>query len=526
MVNRPKGDSGNDFPGVFKTTGSTGGCPLIDRRQFISRLGLAGGTALAINSLGNAIAMGSGASGLKPDSIMLSRSISSIIPAPLLPGDAGEKPLIRVGFSRAKDEYYMGWPGAAYDTRANQALYTETMKKAADSLGVVLDIEEEPLRDIEYAGQFLQKTKASGADGALLVVMNLNDGWPMVRHFVDGRGDLPTVIFSPLGTQFTPHIKPYSETPNCFVGSTEDIEWLGSAIRMLKVVWQMRHTRIAVIENDRERPQRLEPLGISLVQLPLERFADAYDSTENSKEAEAIARKYNENARFVIEPSPDDIVKAARTYLANRKIMDESGCHAVTMDCLGLVTIKRTPPPCMAYMQLLNEGTCGCCERDINSALSLMLSSYLFGKPGFMHNPTPNTIRNNYGGAHCTAPTLMDGFDGTEAEYLLRNHHESDWGVAPQILLRENQKATVMKFISSETLMAATGTILYNIDTRPGSGIGGCRTSFQMAMDNVPNVRDIRGHHNLLVYGDHLNELRAWGQLAGIKMEHITGGPL
>lgn len=538
---------------------TSGCCSSPGRRQFLMRLGLAGGAAFAVNAAGGALAMnapggvthmnvpGSGdavntaggklamdtagsANRVKNlvrrpalDSNLFGRSTGKVMPAPLLPGDAGSKPVIRVGFSRAKDEYYMGWPGAAYDTKASQALYTQTLEKAASRLGVVLDIEHEPLRNNEYAGEFLQKTLSAGADGALLVVMNLNDGWPMVEHFVKGRGKLPVVIFSPLGTQFTTFLQPYRETPNCFLGSTEDIEWLDSALHLLKVVWQMDQTRIAAIWKTEERTEKLEPLGTTLVHMPLERFSDAYDATEGAEEAEAIARQYIENARDVVEPSRAEILEAARTYLANRRIMDESGCHAVTMDCLGLVTIKRTPPPCMAYMQLLNERTCGCCERDINAALSLMLSSYLFNKPAFLHNPTPNTVRNNYGGAHCTAPTLMDGFDGAGAQYILRNHHESDWGVAPQVLLRENQPATVMKFISPERLMAATGTILYNIDTRPDDGIGGCRTSFQMTMDDVADVRDIRGHHNVLVYGKYLNELRAWGQLAGVKVEHITG---
>ncbi len=523
---------------------SSGCCSSIDRRQFLMRLGIAGGAALAVNAAGGAFAMNTtggkftlnAAGGANPvnkpvrspvlDSSLFGWSTSKVMPAPLLPGDAGVKPLIRVGFSRAKDEYYMGWPGAAYDTKASQALYTETLEEAAARLGVILDIEHEPLRNTEYAGEFLQKTLSAGADGTLLVVMNLNDGWPMIKEFVDRRGNLPVVIFSPMGTQFTPHLQPYRDTPNCFLGSTEEVEWLDSALQMLKVVWQMDQTRIAAIHKTEERVQKLEPLGTTLVHMPLERFSDAYDATEGAEEAEAIARKYIENAKDVVEPSRTEILEAARTYLANRRLMNETGCHAVTMDCLGLVTIKRTPPPCMAYMQLLNERTCGCCERDINAALSLMLSSYLFNKPAFLHNPTPNTVRNNYGGAHCTAPTLMDGFDGAAAQYLLRNHHESDWGVAPQVLLRENQPVTVMKFISPDRLMAATGTILHNIDTRPDDGIGGCRTSFRMAMDDVANVRDIRGHHNVLVYGKYLNELRAWGQLAGVKVEHITGGPL
>ncbi len=483
-----------------------GGCPVLNRRQFLTRLGLAGGAALALNS------------GL------FNWSTRSVMSAPALPGSGDGAARIRVGFSRPQDEYWMGWPGAAYDTQASQALYTGILEDAAARLGVRLDIESEPLRNADYADAFLQETQAQEADGALIVVMALHpDGWSTVDRFLASRSDLPTVVFAPQGVQFTPTLRNYRDTPRCFVGATEDAGWLASALRMLNTVWQMDHTRIAVIEGVDEREEKLEPVGTVLCYMSLERFAEAYDATEGADEADAIAQTYMANAEDVAGPSREDVVEAARTYLANRRIMEATGCHAVTMDCLGLVTNRRTPPPCMAYMQLLNERTCGCCERDITSALSLMLSSYLFDKPAFLHNPTPSTVYNTYGGAHCTAPTLMDGFGEPASPYTLQTHHESDWGVAPQVLLRENQPATVMQFLSGGALMAATGAILHNIETQ--TGVGGCRTGFQMAMDDVDDVLDIRGHHNVLVYGRHLHELRAWGQLAGVEIQRLTGGP-
>jgi L-fucose isomerase-like protein len=295
---------------------------------------------------------------------------------------------------------------------------------------------------------------------------------------------------------------------------------------MLKTVWQMDNTRIALIRRDEVREEKLRPVGATLCHIPLQHFADAYHATARSEQVESIARGYIEKAQSILEPSGEEIYDAARTYVANRKIMDEYGCHAVTMDCLRLVGEKITPPPCMAYFQLLNERTCGCCEGDITGALSLMLSSYLFDKPGFLHNPVVDNVNNNYGGAHCVAPTMMDGFGDAEEPMILRSHHESDWGVATQVILREKQPATVMKFIDPGALWAATGTILHNVDTQPHDGIGGCRTGFAMAMDNVHDARDIRGHHNVLVYGKYLPELRAWCQLAGIRAEHITGGVL
>ena len=456
---------------------------------------------------------------------LLHWSTRQVLGAPLMPGNNGAKPRIRVGFTRQElDKYYMGWPGAAYDIQASQERYVRILEEAADKLGVVIAFEQNPLPDEEKADAFLRDTEAWNADGAMLVVTGLHpDGWTPVRRFVDQRDGLPTVIFSPQGTQFTPTLQHFRAIPNAFVGATPDVEWLSQGLRMLRAVWQMHNTRFAVIRGDEERDEKLEPVGVTLCRMPLNRFVEAYEATEGSEEAREIARLYAAQAREILEPNEECVLDAARTYVANRRLMDDTGCHAVTMDCLGLVTHQTTPPPCMAYMQLLNERTCGCCEADVNAGLSLLLSSYLLDKPAFLHNPSPDTVHNTYVGAHCTAPTKMDGFDAEPAEYRLRNHHESDWGVAPQVFFRENQPATMMKFLGPDALMACTGVILRNLDTQPKDGRGGCRTSFEMRVDDVANSLDIRGHHNVLIYGRHLYDFRAWGQLAGIRVEDITG---
>ena len=487
---------------------AAGCCSLVGRREFLAGLGLMGGAALAMDWFGSAVSQAMGA-------------------APRT--GPGAKPRVCVAFSRGRDEYYMGWPGAAFDHKASQALYTETLQKAAARLGVELDVQGEPLRDTNAAGTFLEKTTEAKADGVLLVVMNLNDGWPMIHHFLKHREqpkDLPTVVFAPQGTQFTPTLQAFREMPHVFVGATQDVEWLGTGLRMLKTIWQMATTRVAVVHGDQEREQPLAPLGTVLHHVPLERFAEAYDATAEAAEAKDIAAAFRKCAKDCVEPDEGEILEAARTYVANRRLMEAAGCQAVTMDCLGLVGRRRTPPPCMAYMQLLNEGTCGACERDITATLSLLLSSYLLDRPAFLHNPSPNTVRNTYVGAHCTAPTKMDGFDQPDSEYVLRSHHESDWGVAPQVLLREGQAVTMMKFLNPGELMACTGTLLGNIHTRPDDGVGGCRTAFEMAVDDVADTRDIRGHHNVLIYGKHLPMLDAYCQLAGLGISHIAGGPV
>ncbi len=484
-----------------------GCCSLLGRRDFLGGLGALSGAALAMQ-LGLFDSAVTGAVGATPRA------------------GGHRKPVFHAAFTRQPVErYWMGWPGAAYDIGASQRRYTEILNGAAKNLNVSVDIQNEPLVNDATVDAFVERVAGAGSDGVILTVTGLHpDGWSQVNRFLEKRGDLPTVVFAPQGTQFTPTLQRYRTMSKVFVGATQDVEWLATAVRMLKTIRQMATTRIAVVHGQEEREQVLSPLGTTLHHIPLERFAVAYDATADAEEAREIAETYRKVAKGIVEPNAQDILEAARTYVANRRMLATTGCHAITMDCLGLVTNRRTPPPCMAYMQLLNEGTCGACERDVTATLSLLLSSYLLDRPAFLHNPSPNTVRNTYMGAHCTAPTKMDGFDAPDSHYTLRSHHESDVGVAPQVWLRENQGVTMMKFLNAGELMACTGTLLCNIETRPDDGVGGCRTAFEMAVDDVGDTRDIRGHHNVLLYGKHLPMLKAYCQLSGLAISRIDGG--
>jgi hypothetical protein len=137
-----------------------------------------------------------------------------------------------------------------------------------------------------------------------------------------------------------------------------------------------------------------------------------------------------------------------------------------------------------------------------------------------MQDPAPNTVRNTLNGAHCSCPTKLDGFDKPVSPLILRNHSESEIGVSPQVLWRRDQKVTVMKFEGPEKMIVGTGRVLRNIDTPPS---GGCRTSLEIELDNVPDARDTRGFHQLFIYGDLEDTFKAYGQLAGIKVESLYG---
>ena len=475
------------------------GCPLVGRRQFLARLGLAGGAALTIHS------------GL------FGWSAGAVMGKPKVPGDSAAKPRIMVGFARPDFNRYYLWPGAGFPLDENQKLFTEIIEKAAEELGVTLLIEREPLKDNDAMNAFLAKWGGE-ADGALVTQMGREQRRAAVGHFLDARPEgLPAVIFGPQGTR-TWRIE---ERPESFIGTTDNPQWLATALRMLKARWQMANTRLAVIRGNEEHEERLEPLGTTLHHMPLQWIRDAMRAAEGSDEAREIADRYIKDAVKIVEPSETDILNASRNYVANRMLMEEKGVHAVTTDCLGLVREgDGSLVQCLAFCRLLDEGTCGGCEADVYPALTCLLSSYLLGRPGFMSNPVVHTATNEYVGTHCQTPTRMAGFNEPPHPFKIRPHHETQQGVTLQVDYAEKQPATLWRFLASDSLRVGTGTITRN--ARPEhheDGIGGCQNGYAMEVDGVDDVRLMaRYSHPVLTYGKHRTTIAAWCQLAGINV--------
>ncbi|MFW6107196.1 MAG: hypothetical protein ACOC8A_00750 [bacterium] len=430
------------------------------------------------------------------------------------------KPVIHAAFARPDtDRYWMGWPGAAYDIQASQKLYTRTLREAAKKLGVALQVHEAPLHNTAAADALLEQLEKAKPDGLVLTCMSLNAGWRPINHFVAKKGDLPTVVFSPMGTSFTGHLQPTRDAAKTFVGATQDVRWLAQALRMLKTVWDMQTTRLCIVRGKESVDRPLDVVGTTLRYIPRSRFPQELKKAEASDEVKAIADYYTKEAKKIVEPKPQDILNAATNYVVARRIMRQEKCHGFSMDCLGLVGSRIIPcPPCVAWMRLNDDGSVGACEADWNAAISLRLTRLLCDRPGFMQDPAPNTVSNTLMGAHCSCPSKLAGFDQPHEPFILRSHSESDIGVAPQVLWRVGQKITIMKFQGPGSIIVGTGKVVANIDTPPS---GGCRTSVEVEVDDKPDTRDTRGFHQLFIYGDLEDEFRAYGQLAGIAVSHI-----
>jgi len=434
-----------------------------------------------------------------------------------------KKPRVRAVFVRPNiDKYWMGWPGAAYDIKARQRQHTKILTDAAKKFGVNLQVTKEPLHTDNLVNAFLESVKKTPPDGLMVISMCLHhtgfNSWSKTNNIAKNRGDIPTIVFSPMGTSFTGHLQATRNIPGVFVAATQDLDWLSFGLRMLNTIHQMKNTRICIVAGNKTVDRPLDVIGTTLHYIPNKRFLDEFKKVQQTDEVRAMADYYTRNAKKIIEPKKQDILNAAKNYIVCRRLMAAESCQGFSMDCLGPISRRQIQPPCMAFSRLRDEGGLGTCEADWNAAISTRLTNLLFDRPGFMQDPAPNTVNNTLMGAHCTCATKLAGFDKPPEPFILRTHSESNIGVAMQVLWRKGRKVTIMKFQGPETIILGTGRVLRNIETPPA---GGCRTSVEIEVDDVADCRDVKGFHQLFIYDDLELPFKAYCQLAGIKVVHI-----
>jgi hypothetical protein len=474
-----------------------GCCASMDRRDFISTVGLASLAAPGAFSLASTVAAGESAPAGKP-------RVRAVFLRPAT--DRGE---------------WMSWPGYTYDNKNCQVEMTKIMTEAAQKLGVTLEVDAAPIVDQAGIDKLIAECKKNPPDGVVVAVMQIGptEYWPLANKFVAERGEIPTIVFSMMGNAFTGHLQEIRKAKKCLTASTRDLAWLATGIRMFRTMWDMKNSRICIINGEKTEDQRLDVIGTTLHHIPLNRWTDELAKQETTAEVKALADEFAKTAQKIVEPKPEDLINAAKTYFVAKRIMAAENCDGISLNCLGLVGARRIPcPPCMAWLKLNDEGSVGCCECDWGAAISLKLCALLTGRPGFMQDPAPNTINNNLMGAHCSSPSKLSGFDQPAVPVILRNHTESGIGISPQVIWPVGEPATVMKFDGPGKIILGTGQVVANMDTPP---CGGCRTSVELKMDNVADSRDTKGFHQLFILGNHDRLFRGYCQLAGIEVAPI-----
>ena len=234
--------------------------------------------------------------------------------------------------------------------------------------------------------------------------------------------------------------------------------------------------------------------GIEFTDIPLERVHELFDRISND-EVKADAASFNDKALGIREASPRDLINAMRLYKAIKQICKEENLDALTLSCFRIIN-KLETTGCLALSLLNDEGIVAGCEGDLQSIFTLLTINAVTGQTGFMANPVlVNTKTNEIVLAHCSIGTKMTD------QFIIRNHFESDSGVAIQGILPEGD-VTIIKCGGEclDEFFVSSGTLVENT-----SYINTCRTQVRVRLDNPADyfLRNPMGNHHILIQGNY-----------------------
>lgn len=489
---------------------SAGRCPLHCRHDCVSRRGfLRGSTALlaAPALLAGCSSMDRKTAGIKP--------IRPHGPA------AGYKPTLWAAFVRREEEYGMWWPGAVYDGQAARATYATKMAETASRCGANLNLRPKPIFSLAEGQAWIAEAEAARADGLVLIVLDRQrHSWPTARKVAESP--IPSIVYSPLGTSFTTNTIHMADTPGCVVYSTDDFTQAAYGMKMLHAAARMRNTCCVVIKGDRRHDAKLADTGITLRNIPASSFIEEYRRTPDSDAILAMADEYMDRARRRIDATRQDVINGLKSYYVAGRILEREGGDAITMDCLGALGSIDVSLPCIAWSRMNDDGIPAACEADTGAVASLVMTHYLFDRPGFQQDPVADTADDTIIGAHCSCPTRLHGYDRRPEPFDIKHHHGNRDAV-PRTIWKPGQRVTSIDLLpgneeTPSTVLVSAGTVTDNKEVPPS---GGCVVSVKVKFDGGQEVLSFPGFHQIFFYGDYKDQLRDFCQLCGFQAQVV-----
>ncbi len=415
------------------------------------------------------------------------------------------------------EEGYYSWPGSSFNAEGRVKAYRSDLEKSESELGVQLWFADEPLDRAEQVEQFIRKVKEDAPDGLLLIPFKKGH-WPHVKRIIDETG-VPTIVLATMGVLLVPHVREIYRKPGVYmINSLDNLEAVAYGLKMLRTRKHLQQGRILNIQDAAREDFVVPHLGTQVRTIPRSRFVDEFDKLLHSKDAQRRADLYLSACREIVEPSRQDVLDAAKTYFVLKTLVEQEQADAMMMECLpGLKIPHVHVPPCMGFMDLRDEGIPAGCEADLDATLTMMLVQQLFDRPAFQHNPSVDTEKKLYFGAHCTCASRMNGCDREQAPYVLRSHAEAGWGCVPEVLLEPGQKITIAKYLvnaDQPQMILYSGEI---VQSPRDNRIGGCRTKMFTTINELEDICELQGHHLCMWYGDYRDRMVAFNQLFQIE---------
>lgn len=409
-----------------------------------------------------------------------------------------------------------GWPSSTVDVPAEMKRCEAELAKLGPRMSDVEFVNAGLVQD----DPALAKAKAQfkGVDGILVMHLTMGIGAQLASLMELG---IPVVLFSLPYTGHEWHtIASWQKQGKLIeVYPTSRFEDVLIAIRPFCALHRLKESRILHVNQgpaDAAYCKAIkEKFGTDVQNVGLPELQKAYDNADRS-EAMADCRRWLKEAKKVVEPTQDEVLKSSTMYIAMRDLLAQHEAVLVTMNCLGMNLIGRNMGyPCLGFVRLNNMGLGGVCEADLKSSMTHLIFSYLVGKPGFVTDPVFDLSTSSIIHAHCVAATQMEGPDTRPAAYHIRSHLEDGKGASLQVKMPIGKKLSMARLIGTDKILFATG------DATDSPFVEwGCRTKLTMKVANPERFLEnwSCGLHRVVFYGDHTQDVRRFCRFAQVRL--------
>ncbi len=299
--------------------------------------------------------------------------------------------------------------------------------------------------------------------------------------------------------------------------SSSRVEDAAQAAKCIETISKLRQSKMLVVGGEANKTIE-EVFGTKVVEVEFSELGDACksaDATAAKKQADA----WISAAEKMIEPSRKDVEESAAMYLAMVELLDKHKAQAITVNCLGgFYGGHISAYPCLGFMQLNNDGFVGACEADQRSTITMLLMTYLTGRPGMISDPVIDTATNRIIYAHCVAPTKVFGPGGSSNPYHIRSHSEDRKGACDRSLMPLGEMTTTLKFDAGmKKVIMHQGVTVENVDEDMA-----CRNKLAAEVRGdvykLLNEWDRWGWHRVTYYGDYKRAVHDMAALLGLEV--------
>jgi len=411
-----------------------------------------------------------------------------------------------------------GWPMSKVDVKAEMQEFEAKLAKLGPELADVEFVEGGLIANDQQ--MTAAKEKFKGTTGILVIHLTMGI-MPQLQTLMELG--IPVVLFSLPYTGHEWHTMAGWQRQGKLIEvyPTSRHEDVLVSIRPFRAIHGLREARVLSVSNGPADAAYCAALkdkfGTEIISLLLPDLQKAYEVADRS-EAMADMRQWLKEARKIVEPTKEDILKSSVMYIAMRDLLAQHGAVLITMNCLGMGLIDRGMGyPCLGFVRFNNMGLGGVCEADLKSSMTHLIFSYLVGKPGFVTDPVLDLSNGTIIHAHCVAATQMLGPGTRASAFDIRSHLEDGRGASLMVKLPVGRKVTMARLLGTDKMLFSTGDAVDSPFVERG-----CRTKLTVKVENIDKFLEnwSSGLHRVIFYGDHTRDVERYCRFAQIRLIH------